>query len=227
MAQDAFYDITLSKLIQDNLPEEKRTVENESALNGLMAGFNRTHNAFLDFKRGADVWFGWSFWIATTWIYGEKCIYFLSGEVYECVVPSTTAEPTQSDDWQKVSDSFIGNDEIMTFNGTKLSLEYALNRRFYTGFQQPPAQSDIYISTINNNPLVFVVGGNASNSSNVYSNTSSEFVINSTLFTTINDFTIYVPTSTYSLLGADADNIIRSFVDKYVTFGLKYLIQQY
>jgi hypothetical protein len=227
MAQDSFFDIGLAKLIHDNLPEEKRTLENESALNGLMGGFNRTHQSFLDFKRGADIWSGWFFWFPSTYAQGDKCIYFNSGEVYECVVPSTIAEPTTSTDWLKISDSFIGNDEIMQFNGSKLSLEYALNRRFYTNFLNPPSQSDIYISTINNNPLVFVIGANETNSSASYSNTSSEFIINSNTFTTINDFTIFVPTSVYSNLGTDAEKIIRNFVDRYITFGLKYLIQTY
>jgi hypothetical protein len=227
MAQDNFYDITTSKLVGDNLPYEERTAENQALLNGLLSGFTRTHNSFLDFKRGADIYSSWLLWFSNTWMYGEKVIYYNTGEVFECVVPTTTTEPTASSDWIKVADSFIGNDEIMKFNGSRLSLEYALNRRFYTQFYQPPTQSDIYISTINNNPIVFVIGANASNSSTVYSNISSEFVINSNTFTTVNDFTIFIPTSLDAVLGTDAEKIIRDFVDRYVTFGLKYLIQTY
>lgn len=227
MAQDNFYDITTSKLVGDNLPYEERTAENQALLNGLLSGFTRTHNSFLDFKRGADIYSSWLLWFSNTWMYGEKVIYYNTGEVFECVVPTTTTEPTASSDWIKVADSFIGNDEIMKFNGSRLSLEYALNRRFYTLFADPPIQSEIYISTINNNPLVFVIGANASNSSTVYSNISSEFVINSNTFTTVNDFTIFIPTSLDAVLGTDAEKIIRDFVDRYVTFGLKYLIQTY
>jgi hypothetical protein len=227
MIQDNFYDIDLLTLIGDILPTDERTIENRWMMYGLFKGIERTHHSFLDFKRGADISSNWVLWFSTTFFYGDRIIYFNSGEVYECVVTSTSSEPTTSTDWVKVSDSFIGNDEIQLYNGSKISLEYALNRRFYTQFYQPPTQSDIYISTINTNPLVFVIGANASNSSIVYSNISSEFVINSNTFTTVNDFTIFIPTSLDAVLGTDAEKIIRDFVDRYITFGLKYLIQTY
>jgi hypothetical protein len=227
MAQDNFYDITTSKLVGDNLPYEERTAENQALLNGLLSGFTRTHNSFLDFKRGADIYSSWLLWFSNTWMYGEKVIYYNTGEVFECVVPTTTTEPTASSDWIKVADSFIGNDEIMKFNGSRLSLEYALNRRFYTLFADPPIQSEIYISNTITNALTFMIGSGSSNSSSIASNTSSEFIGIDNTFAVVDDFTIFVPTAVMASLGTEAEKIIREFADKYVTYGLKYLIQTY
>jgi hypothetical protein len=176
MAQDRFYDISTTKLVRDNLPYEERTVENQALLNGLLSGFTRTHNSFLDFKRGADVYSFWQPWSPGIYSYGDKFYYYNTGEVFECVVPSTTTEPTTSSDWLKVGNSFIGNDEIMKFNGSRISLEYALNRRFGTFFVDPPSQSEIYISNTITNALSFIIGSGSSNSSSIASNTSSEFI---------------------------------------------------
>jgi hypothetical protein len=224
---EAIFDINVQQIVRDLLPNEARDVETLKASNGLFSGFNRMHQTFLDTKRVADAWTGWVVWIASTWTLGERVIYFPTGEVFEVVVASTTTEPTTSDDWVKIQDSFIGVDELVRFNGLKLNLEFALNRRFMTTFNQPPTLSDIFISLTGAGISSFIVGGNISNSSKVFTNSSSEYVINSLIFGTPFDFTIFIPIALAGTLGVEYEKIIRTFTDKYVTFGLKYIIQTY
>jgi hypothetical protein len=106
-------------------------------------------------------------------------------------------------------------------------LEYALNKWFGTVFRQPPTLSDIYI--LNNAVLtpVFVVGASEDESSDIFGDISSEFIIDDYDFTTAYAFSIYIPTAVYDALGAAKESIVRNFADKYVIAGILYNITPY
>jgi hypothetical protein len=168
---------------------------------------------------------------ATTWSAGTYTsgahVKYKDGSVYECMVASTTAEPTASTDWLRILDSFIGSDESQNFNATKLELEYALNKRFGTTYVNPPINSPIYISNITPPVIVFRVGGIESISSSSYNNGSDSFVINDYSFPLPANFTINIQTSVYNALGTTKEKIVRMFVDRYVAIGLTYSITTY
>jgi hypothetical protein len=109
-------------------------------------------------------------------------------------------------------------------------LEWAMNKWFGTTFRQPPNVSDIYI-TNNSVPIeVFRCGGIEDISSVVYSNNSSEFVINNYSFTVAFNFTINVPEAVFNALDptlVNNEKIFRAFVDRYVPAGVTYTIQTY
>jgi len=168
---------------------------------------------------------------ATTWSAGTYTsgahVKYKDGSVYECMVASTTTEPTASTDWLRILDSFIGSDESQNFNATKLELEYALNKRFGTTYVNPPSVSPIYISNITPPVIVFRVGGIESISSSSYNNGSDSFVINDYSFPLPANFTINIPNATYNALGTTKEKIVRMFVDKYNTIPLTYTITPY
>jgi len=221
MAQ--LFNIDTDKMVSDLLPPEKRSIQNKGLLKGLLSAFKRLHSIFYAYLIGDSTATTWS---AGTYSLGAH-VKYKDGSVYECVVSSTSTEPTSSTDWIRILDSFIGTDESQYFDGTKLELEYALNKRFGTTYVDPPSVSPIYITNITPAIVPFRVGGIESISSSSFYNTSDTFVINSYTFPLSNLFTINIPTATYNALGTTKEKIVRAFVDRYIPIGITYTITPY
>jgi hypothetical protein len=221
MAQ--LFNIDTDKLVSDLLPPEKRDIPKKALLKGVLSAFKRLHSIFYAYMIGDATATTWS---AGTYTSGAH-VKYKDGSVYECMVASTTAEPTASTDWLRILDSFIGTEESQNFNATKLELEYALNKRFGTTYVNPPINSPIYISNITPPVIVFRVGGIESISSSSYNNGSDSFVINDYSFPLPANFTINIPSTTYNALGTTKEKIVRMFVDKYNTIPLTYTITPY
>jgi len=95
---------------------------------------------------------------------------------------------------------------------------------------QAYAVSDIYTNNNYVSTPVFIVGQSESNSSDVFTTISSEFVVNGYSFANQINFTIYVPVGVYDALDTamvNNDSIFRSFVDQYLPAGIIYKIQTY
>jgi hypothetical protein len=166
---------------------------------------------------------------STTYAKGDLVLYRYS--VYESQVNGNLGnDPLNTTYWSKVQDNFIGVLERLKYNGHTLILTYALNKYFGTTFRQPNNVSDIYIA-INPKPTsVFLVGDTEVQSSKVYYNTSSEFVVNSYSFAAYTNMTIFVPLAVYNALDVDPANrerIIRNFADQYVVGGITYSVATY
>jgi hypothetical protein len=217
------YNIDFSKKAVEFLPPDKRMPSMVSMIRQWFKQlqWNRL-KVFQDYKQGAS---GYPTYTAGTYNQYDRVIYGQS--VYESLINSNTDLPTVATSWTVYQANFIGVDERILYNHQKLVLEYALNERFGTAFRQPPSTSDIYIT--NNTPAVapFIVGINELESSDVFLQTSSDFIIDSYSFGTFNNFTINVPSATYTALGSAAESIIRGFVDLYNTIGLFYNINVY
>jgi hypothetical protein len=214
----------------DLLPDRKRTTENVSFLRGMLMSFDRLWKQFLSFVRGADNVTGAVKWVAGTYTQYTQVYYEPTGEVFEVTVASTTTEPTTSTDWYRVNESFIGNVEAQNFTAGVLSLTYALNRRFGTSFNYPPALSEIYIETLPNLALSFIVSGDDASSSISYSEHSDTYILNaSSIGTNDYDFVIKIPASIWPTFtsGDETDQMIRNFVDKYVAGGMRYYVETY
>ena len=226
----ALYDIDIAQFIQDVIPNSKRTKEIKAFLNGLLSGFSRTWLTVLDYMRGADVSSLTALWTAGTYFQYEQVIYLPNGGVYECVVSSTSQEPSAGSDWVRLLDTFIGVDESKNFTGDNLVLEYALNRRFNSTFNQEPTQSDTYIETVIQPDAMFQIGGDENNSSAIYSDTCTEQVTAEDTTTSNISMNIKIKTATWTTLGAnDAKRTatVREFVDRYLTAGIYYGIIVY
>lgn len=166
---------------------------------------------------------------STTYAKGDLIIYRYS--VYESNANGNLGnDPLNPAYWTKVQDNFIGILERIKYNGHTLILTYALNKYFGTTFRQPELVSDIFIQTNTKPAAAFVIGDTEAQSSKVYLNTSSEFVINSYSFSTFFNMTIYVPVAVFNALDTDPFNrerIIRNFADQYVVGGVTYEVVTY
>jgi hypothetical protein len=165
----------------------------------------------------------------TTYLKGNIVLYRYS--MYESVINGNLGnDPLDPRYWTIIQDNFIGVLERLKYNGHTLILTYALNKYFGTTFRQPDLLSDIWLNTNIKPPAVFLVGDTESQSSKVYYNTSSEFIINDYAFSSFTNLTINVPTSVYNALDTDPANrsrIIRNFADKYIAAGITYDIAIY
>lgn len=223
----SIYDIDYSKQVPRLLPPDKRFTRTVAWLNILLSP--------IQYLR--DLWFG-SYRTgssAPTWVNTDPYpkyaqVKYSNKVVYESLVDNNTALPTDTAYWRVAQQNFIGLSERIQYNGQKLVLEYAMNKWFGTTFRQPPNTPDIYI-TRNSIPVsVFRVGGIEDISSVVYTETSSDFVINQYTLVPDANFTIHCPAATYNALAAtDAqrDKIFRAFVDLYLPAGITYSITIY
>lgn len=211
------------------LPPDKRRGKMVSWVRALLSQVQYCRDRVLGYYK-VGTFDQFAYWTPFTEQYkGSLVLYGQS--VYECIVQGPTYEPpTNTNDWRVYLEYFTGVDERILYNHVKLSLEYALNKRFNTQFFQPPAVSDIYITTNTQETNVFVVGANKEESSVVYGVDSTEFVINSYNFGLFNNYTIHIDIGIYTQLGttdAEREATVRNFADKYNTIGLKYNIQTY
>ena len=210
---------------------------------------------FNDYANGVT----YPLWVtATPYTYGTR-IQYIDNAIYELqnVAGLTSSVPPNLDttNWTKILDSFIGVRERARYNGTKLLLEYALNRYFMvTPFstiewgvlwvaghpvaQTTPPYTQIYISNVAHSISNFWLSDGGAGSLTSYMNTNSifqrYFIGNAYATYSPYSFTIYVPTAVYAQIqanqvvaGVTAEDVIRAFADKYVQAGKLYQIIQY
>ena len=174
-------------------------------------------NSFIAYKEGDssldyDSFTIYNFGDRVRWT--DKSIYEAKKSFFGGTDPSNTSH------WTKVNDIFIACDERIKYSSQKILFEYALNKYFIT--------SGIYIT---NN---FVGAGNTfvmneSSTSNSLMPDKSVYQVDylgttTHYATSIFDYTINFPIADYAALGTDAENIIRSFADKYNLSGMRYNI---
>jgi hypothetical protein len=207
------YFIDFDDLVESNLPPDKREIQTVSFMRALVAPianlYTQTTQTYKT-QSSAPQWMVGSYSIDSVVKYGKV--------VFQAT-KDTTTEPTTSTDWIVVSENFLGVDNRLKINGTKVVLERALNQWF--------GQVDgvIYIGLNTVEAPVFISGFTETESSVVFTDTSSELVINSFTFQSQFNCTIYLPVALLASIGNE--NIIRNFVDKYIASGITYNIQTY
>ena len=137
--------------------------------------------------------------------------------IYQSTRNNNTVRPTLTNDWRLISPNFLGTDYRLKVDGSKMILEKALNDWFNA--------TGIYINTNSQGLGVFLVGIDEDESSLVFSNKSSEQVINSYSFAEQFNCTIFVPIAVHTAIGGDV--IVRNFADRYINAGITYNIQTY
>lgn len=222
----SIYNLNYIQKVVELLPPDKRGPKMVNWLIDLLGPMGVNYNdLFVDYKTGSDYDLYDSL---TTYNTGDRVQY--SQSVYESIIDNNTLNPTDVAGWRLYEEYFIGVDERIKYSHIKVVLEYALNRRFNTTFRQPNLISDIYIES--NQPPYgpFIVGAIEDESSVVYFDTSSDWVINGYSFATFNNFTVYVPLAVFEAQSADVnarEPIFRYFIDKYNSAGLNYNIVTY
>jgi len=182
-----------------------------------------------------------SFFSPKTFSLGERMI-FVDKAIYEAIDSVTGTTYTtgvfniSNHYFIKVQDNFIGLIERTKTNSQTLLFESILNQWFNTSFNYPTTTNDIYIATNVGSNNSFVFGVNESESSNVsVTDLQQDSFIDTAILISTSTFTIYFPLLDYDVLSPDEpsgttvtkDNIVRSFVDKYVCAGISYTITTY
>ncbi len=139
--------------------------------------------------------------------------------------------------WLNVNNSFIGAMEVAHYGGSRLTLEWALNRYFQTTFRQPndpisPAHSDIYITHLTPVYTSFVSYTTETLTSDVYTNGDSGYSFISEVYAgeASYGFVVHIPVAVYIGINASsaiANTILRQFLDRYVVCGVQYIIVTY
>lgn len=216
------FDINISQLVKDLLPSKHRTESKLKQNEGLLSGFGRSAKILKEYKEGSTA----TAYSAGTYAKYDQVIY--NQAVYESLVDSNTDAPDIVTSWVKIIDVFLPSNETQYYDANKISLEYALNKYFGTTFNNPPTTSDIFITNNVNPTPSFVCGLIESQSSAVGLDSSEQYVpLTYSSAALLPSFSINVPTAFYASLGADAEQIIRNFADKYVATSLTYNITQY
>lgn len=165
----------------------------------------------------------------TTYTFGDT-VKYTDKSIYELIVSSSVGvNPSNTTNWVKVNDIFIGTDERVKYTSQKLLFEYSLNRYF----EVPSIDPQIYITrnSIYTTPFVMGISGIYSAPMSKDSGFSTSFLGNSYTYSSLHfDYTIYVPTTLFTSLGstlANRENAVRNFADKYNLAGMTYSITTY
>jgi hypothetical protein len=221
------YILDYKKIIDNNIVPDKRTPIHSAWLNALAGNeIQRIHNSlFITYKQYSTA----TEWIAGTYLKGQVVNY--NKAVFQSLENNNSDSPSNSTKWKLISENFLGTDFRLMIKGETLILEYAINTWFGTVFRQPPLVSDIFFKTNKTLPLnVFRVAQSERNSSVVYFDKSSEYIVNAYSFANQYNSDLNIPIGFYNSLGADdliRESIVRSFVDKYINVGLTYRIATY
>lgn len=207
------YLIDFDNLIESNLSPDKREPK---TVQFLTTCADTIKNLYVQTTQTYKFQSSVSNWSAGSYSINDLVRY---GKVIYQAIKNTTLDPTNSSDWLIVSENFLGVDNRLKINGTKIVLERALNQ--WLG----QVDGTIYIDTNIVESPVFLVGFTESECSQVFSNKSSELVSNSFTFVSQHNCTIFVPTAVHTAIGGDS--IIRNFTDKYISSGITYNIQTY
>ena len=190
-------------------------------------------------------------WVAgVAYPIGSKVVYNFSVYISIQDVPASNINPPYQNTtyWQLYLDNFIGAYDRARYNGSVLSLTYALNKQFGGRFVQPNAtnqNSDIYIFS-KALELVNYVIDNSGQISSYQGTQDSRYNYRGTVQTTVvgvsptgaipqlfDTFFIYVKTSIYYAITGDAtqsvsgDSIFINFALQYAYAGFKINIKIY
>lgn len=217
----AIYDFDTKEFIKNNIPPNKRLSNILNLVYSLLSALKYNIDAYSIYRNTPN--YNVYDDLAT---YGIGEIIVFNGFIYQSLVGANTGNsPDISPSfWQSLGTITIGSDIRMQYKPNKLAFEFALNQRFGTTFRQPDLVSDIYIkNTAFFNPT-FVIGGTEANSSIVFLDRSSQFIINQYFVQPAYSFTIFVPIALYTAVGEAA---ISSFANSLTAIGKSFIIQTY
>ena len=220
----SLFNINISKLISDLLPPEKRAVNIIAFCKGLFSKQDNDNLNLLETIERTSA----PYYSVGTYNQFQRVIY--QREVYESLKNGNTDLPTVATSWIKVVDNFLGTNETQKYTTSTIHIEYALNRNFLNMIAVPYNLSSgpIYFSNAQLPALSFLVGYTEPNSSAVgYSNSDYYITYDESIIPNYTVLVINVPTGLATILGANYDQIIRNFADKYISTAIVYTINLY
>ena len=221
----SLYDININQISIELLPPDKRYTKNIAFIQSLLTGVQWIRDlVFGSYYEGAQE-VGVTDYAPGTYNYLDRVIY--EKKVYLSLDNANTAAPTDETLWLLIQDNFIGVKERILYCGSKLVLEYALNKQFGTTFRQPTNVSDIYIGNISAITDGFLIGQTEAFCSTIGETTSSDFIGGQLPFVYLNNFQINIPILALDI-SVDANyKAVGNFVDKYIPASLRYTVVNY
>ena len=225
----SIFSVDYNNVWQQNTPQVLRQPIQLAWGNVLLKPLQYLHELiFEDYVNGSQ--YG-TFDITSAYTLSNRVIYIDRG-AYECISGTTAGiVPFNSNFWRKINDNYIGAKERVLYNSQKIIYEYALNRWFQTGVNNPYPGNGIYIETLVTDSTTFLLGSDGPNSSDLVSNSIyAESYLGNGLINNIYDYTIWVPNAVYNALGPNItfrENTIRSVADNYNLAGMQYTVSGY
>lgn len=229
----AITDINFFTFWTSNLPVRRRTARRIARgyvyMRPLQYLRDRFFNQYINQEQGYDV-----FDPAVQYYSTNQVVYSDDKALYE-VLPGLTPPigtlPTDANYWIQLQPNFVGYKYRQQATAERLKLEYYLNLYFMGAYADPPAQSDIYITTnsTGTNQLFFLVSADDLTSDKaVFSNGQSyAFVGTSDVDSSQYAFDVNISSALYATLGAAPDEVIRAQVDPRNLAGHLYRITVY
>jgi len=219
------YDFNIAPAVIEILPPDKRKPRTLQLIDALLSPLQWSRNLLFGSYYNGLIAPGYT---VKAYKYLEQATY--QKRVYVSLIESNINPPlpmTVPATWLLIQDNFIGVKERILYNGSKLVLEYALNKQFNSVFRQPNALSDIYIT--NDTPVIdgFLVGITEPFCSSVGQTTSSNAIGGDLPSVYLNNFIIHIPTATLNLTVSGNTEAVHNFVDKYIPASIRYEIINY
>jgi hypothetical protein len=225
----SFYDFDSVDVLTKLLPPKLRQTRMIAWLTVLLKPWQWLHDLFFGdymYYDPLSVPFG-PFTSGGTYAIGDRVIW-TDKRVYESLTAGViTVDPTgdtdSADYWLLVMDDFRSMDERRKTNAQIIVLETAINKWFDTA-----APDRFYIE---NNDVIgnqVIMNDTEAESSPITNPLEFQLYFMYDNYSPVQyEYTIYVEAGVHTALGADADTIIRSFVDQYNMAGISYDIQTY
>lgn len=224
----SIYGFDIDSNVEELLPSDYRLPVNIKLVQSLLSALKWVRDLFFDSYFYGNVPAKYA---AGTYAYLDQVTY--KKKVYLSLIDGNTDAPTTSN-WLLVQDDFLGLKERMLYNGSRLSLEYALNRKFETTFRQPAtpsgvgdAKSDIYFEAGTPTSVGFLIGATEPKSSSVGKTKSSGYIGSDSPLIYAIHFNIKVPSATMATIGATLQeqtttisNFVRQYLPTSINFGI-------
>jgi len=219
------YDVNINDTAINLLPPDKRYKNTIAFIQSLLRPLQWLRDLFFGSYYGGSTALPYS---AGTYNYLQQVKY--QKKIYASLIDGNTDLPTTTN-WLLIQDNFIGLQERVLYNGSKLVLEYALNKEFDSTFRQPQTPSgigdtvsDIYITNLSSSVVGFLIGHTEAYSSSVGQTTSADKIGNNNTFTYANNFQINIPSAIFASTNEQA---VRNFVNQYIPTSLNYTVTTY
>lgn len=244
----SIYDYNIAVATRNILPPSKRKKIN-LALLGVPASVLQYQRDLL-FDTYADG-FGGDVWTSVPAFTKGNRVRYVDNGVYEALksVPANTP-PTAANVyptgtyWLKIQDNWIGSRERTYYNGQLIVLELILNKYFNVGnfafpWKGASHANQLYITRAPSISNTMWMGQDSRQSNQSYmareSKNAKSFMPQVAGAANDSRFTIYVPSATYTAIGATipsgspdtAEVLIRALADKYIRANRNYTVTQY
>jgi len=205
------------------LSPDKQTHNTTTFLSPIATQLQVNNNGLENVYKSGQTYADWS--VTTTYqIYA--LVKYGKSVYYSAINDNTGNNPFGSEDWVLVTPNFIGTDQRIFFDGTKLIFEYAINTYFGTQYNPDTTKNnEIYVETLSPQIKQFMIGYTDTGSDKIYKSSSTGNIKKNNPTGIFYNLTVWV--KGLDTPGKPSTGEIKSFSDRYINAGIVYNIQGY